>query len=90
MCELKRYHNTSNTQIDKCMRKLINFIDENSNMIKVIACCCGHRKYPMTIIVKHNDGKIYDLMSDIEIPRTRRFYKKDSEGYYYIPEVNGG
>ena len=87
MCKLKKYHKTSNTQIDKCMRKLIDFIDDHSNMIEVIACCCGHYKYPMTIIVEHNNGIIYDLMSDIEIPRKRRFYKRDKQGYYYIPEI---
>lgn len=28
-----------------------------------------------------------EIISQKIIPRTRNFYKKDSEGYYYIPEV---
>jgi len=67
------------------MRNLIEFIDDNSNVIEVKACCCGHYKYPMSIVV--DDGEIFDLMSGIKIPRTRNFYRKDNQGYYYIPEV---
>jgi len=70
------------------MRNLINFINEHSNTIKTVACCCGHGKYPMTIIVKHNSGDVFDLLSECDIPRTRNFYKRDKEGYYYIPEVS--
>lgn len=54
--------------------------------VKTLACCCGHFKYSMTIVVEMNK-KIFDLVSGKSIPRQRRFYKKDSEGYYYIPEV---
>lgn len=25
-----------------------------------------------------------------DIPRKRNLYKKDSEGFYYIPEISGG
>ena len=90
MCKLKKYHKTSNTQIDKCMRILIDNLKFmlRSTPHKIIACCCGHGKYPMTIIVKHKEGTIFDLMSGIQISRTRNFYKKDKQGYYYIPEVN--
>ncbi len=86
MCELKKYK-TSNTQIDKCMRNLIEFIDDHSNRIEVRACCCGHYKYPMSIIVKNlQTGEMYDLMSGRNIPRKRNFYKRDKQGYYYIQE----
>lgn len=57
----------------------------------VVACCCGHNKYPMTIIIRrHRDSsndEYYDLISGTTIPRTRNFYKKDKDGYYYIPEI---
>ncbi len=90
MCKLKKYK-TSNTQIDKCMRNLIEFIDEHSNVIEVKACCCGHYKYQMSIIVKNQStGEIYDLMSGVDIPRKRKFYERDKQGYYYIPEVVQG
>jgi len=87
MCELKKYHKTSNTRIDKCMIERIKKLKKKG--IEVISCCCGHGKYPTTIIIRH--GKIaYDIISKKVIPRTRRFYKKDREGYYYIPEVVKG
>lgn len=85
MC--KFVNNTKRSRIDRCMKNLIEFIDDHSNVIEVVACCCGHFKYPITIIIKAENGKFYDLMSSKTIPRTRRFYKKDKEGYYYVPEV---
>ena len=73
-------------RVDNCMVYLIRHINEYMPCI-TLSCCCGHQKYPMTIIVKENDGLRLELLSNITIPRTRRFYKKDKEGYYYIPEV---
>lgn len=90
MCKLKRYHKTSNTQIDKCMRILIENLNEYfGDDLEIIACCCGHGKYNLSIVVKeYPSGRIYDLCSNIGIPRKRKFYKRDKEGYYYIPEVS--
>lgn len=86
MCKKpKGLHN----RIDKCMKPLIKHlkrIDYNTH-----ACCCGHNRYPMTIVVsgRFNGREVfYDLLSDIDIPRTRNFYKKDKQGYYYIPEIS--
>ena len=31
--------------------------------------------------------KVFELFSGKLINRKKRFYKKDKEGYYYIPEV---
>lgn len=73
-------------RIDPCMRKLIEQINKFMPG-KTLACCCGHGKYPMTIVMQENNGLRFELLSDIEIPRTRRFYKKDKQGYYFIPEV---
>ena len=79
--------------IDKCMEKLINNLEFYLRKeARVVACCCGHGKYPMTIIVKKyyqnsNNFLIIDLCSNRIIPRVKRFYIKDKEGYYYIPEV---
>lgn len=87
MCKKQKgLHN----RIDKCMKPLIHnlnlFFPSN---IKVVACCCGHKKYSMTIIIDYKYGyKYFDLISDIEIPRTRKFYVRDKQGYYYIPEVS--
>lgn len=86
MCKKTQFKYCPST-IDKCMRKLIEFINDHSNVIETVACCCGHGKYNMTILVRDNLGIVYDLMSGVEIPRTRNFYKKDKEGYYYVPET---
>ena len=96
MCKAKLYKSGKpNSRIDKCMKTFI----ENLNIIKkkeykIKACCCGHGKYPMTIII-HAEycnlpalGGTFDLVSGIKIYRKRRFYKRDKQGYYYIPEVS--
>lgn len=41
----------------------------------------------MTLIIDSRMGKRFDIISDIEIPRKKRFYVKDKNGYYYIPET---
>lgn len=85
MCKkTKGLHN----RIDKCMKNLIKFL--NRIDIETYGSCCGHGKYPMTIVsMGHLNGEehYYELLSGIDIPRTRKFYKKDKNGYYYIPEV---
>lgn len=55
--------------------------------MKTLGACCGHGKYPLTIIVQNNDRVIFELVSGIIIPRQKRFYIKDEEGVYYVPEV---
>ena len=88
MCKkLKGIHN----RIDKCMKNFIKFL-KNACDVKVVACCCGHGKYPMTIVAKfNNDIQPYvEIVSGISIPRKRNFYKKDKQGYYFIPEVENG
>jgi hypothetical protein len=89
MCKLKKYKNTSNTRIDKCMKNFISFLRKSCG-VKVIACCCGHRKYPMTIVARFNNEFVpyVEIVSGTSIPRKRNFYKKDKQGYYYIPEVS--
>lgn len=75
-------------RLDKCMRPDIQYL--NSNGRRTIACCCGHGIYPMTIICKNKNGRIYELLSNITIKRKRYFYRLDSNGFYYIPEVKNG
>jgi len=89
MCKLKKHQKTSNVRIDKCMINLIKHIKEYMPF-EVLACCCGHGKYPMTIVGLDKSVKFgfrFELLSDVLIPRTRRFYKRDKQGYYYIPET---
>lgn len=79
MCES---HNPR--KIDRCMLQSISYLKDIG--IKTKACCCGHGKYPLTIVIK-KDGKFYELLRDIELKRKRKFYKKDAQGYYYIKET---
>ena len=91
MCKLKKYHKTSNTLIDRCMRNLIKFVFNPMVMTseyECVACCCGHGKYPMSIVVRNRRTKeIGEICSAKILNRTRNFYKKDKQGYYYIPET---
>ncbi len=83
MCKLNK--KTGNRRVDPCMKKLIRYLQ--NLRVETLACCCGHGKYPMTIVVKKDNGLYYEVLSDMWIPRQKRFYKKDKQGYYYIPEV---
>jgi len=73
-------------RVDKCLENLIDFINTHSHY-RTLGCCCGHSKYPMTIVVQPSVGEKFELLSNIIIPRKKRFYIKDKYGYYYIPEV---
>lgn len=74
------------SEIDICMQGLIKYLKKDKDII-TLGCCCGHKKYPMTIIVKNKHGLIYELISSKVIDRKKRFYRKDKEGYYYILEI---
>ena len=85
MCKLNKKND--GRRIDPCMKEFIRNLNLClSETTQIVSCCCGHGKYPMTIIVK-NYRLIYDLVSDKIILRKKKFYKKDKQGYYYIPEV---
>jgi len=81
-----KHTKSSNKRIDPCMRYAIKHA-YFSVPTKILACCCGHFVYPMTIIVKQ-DNQIRELLSGANIPRKVRFYKKDKNGLYYVPEVS--
>jgi len=91
MCKVTKYK-TCNTRIDKCIKQFIeNLTIALKDDTKILACCCGHGKYAMTIIVKkkykHMPSENYDLVSGVFIPRKKKFYKRDKQGYYYVPET---
>ena len=75
-------------KVDRLMANLIKAINHTS--LKTLACCSGHGKYQITIVVKRLNGNIMELISGISIPRKKRFYVKDKEGFYYIPETIRG
>lgn len=73
--------------IDPCMVNLIGFLKERG--IETVACCCGHGIYPMTILVRTGEpGVTREICHNITFHgRKKRFYRKDEDGVYYIPEV---
>ena len=74
------------SKIDECMKEEIEAL--NKAGIETLSCCCGHKKYPKTIVVKHSGTKMpFEYFSKQYILRKRKFYKRDKEGYYFIPEV---
>lgn len=98
MCK-KTDYKTPNTRIDKCMRNFIHFLDSTSQYkcrgkwhtrFNILACCCGHGKYPPTVVI---DVGLNDMQYPVEIFsgkrifRLTKFYKRDKQGYYYIPET---
>ena len=87
MCKKKQFRYCP-SEVDECMKTFIPLLNlclaENH---KTVACCCGHGRYPMTLLVRSNKVVI-DLFSGEIIPRKRNFYKKDKKGYHYIPEVS--
>ncbi len=84
MCKLNKW---GDTRIDPCMRQAIKNLKELN--VKTLACCCGHGKYPMSIVV--DIGIInplpLEIFSNTVMERKKKFYKKDKQGYYFIPEV---
>lgn len=73
-------------KVDRCLPNLLCFINGNTSF-RTLGSCCGHGRYPMSIVCKSPFGHIEDICSGIIIPRTKRFYVKDKDGYYYIHEV---
>lgn len=71
--------------IDQCMENIV-FVLQKRFKVPIVACCCGHKKYPMTIVLKDEYG-VYELFSGEEILKKKKFYKKDKQGHYYIPEM---
>lgn len=80
-------------RVDKCIRHLPRVLSVAG--FHVVACCCGHGRYPLTVVCKVlkpncKSNGYYDLISGKDIPRKTRFYKRDKDGYFYIPEVSEG
>jgi hypothetical protein len=70
--------------------KEINGIDDGRHY-STVASCCGHGKYPPTIVVRNkmDNGFIFEwfTMCPLDKPKKHRYYKRDQEGYYYIEKV---
>jgi len=73
-------------KVDACLVPTLDKL--NSQHIKILGCCCGHKIYPETIIIKDSWEGIFEYNSGAKIPRAKRFYRKDLNGFYYISEVS--
>ncbi len=71
-------------RLDSCMALQVVRLAE---AYPTLACCCGHNKYSKTIVIATPQGDFIEYFTGIPIPREKRFYIKDSEGFYFIPEV---
>lgn len=72
--------------LDPCIREEIKVL--NKRGIVTLACCCGHGIYPKTIVVRYSLNDMpYEMHIKEYLPRKKKFYKKDKQGVYYIPEV---
>ena len=91
MCKIDKV--SGDTRIDSCMKDYVDMINKIILPIyETKSCCCGHKKYPKTVIIglKGKNGyQCFELITGLIIPRKKKFYKKDKQGYYYIPETNG-
>lgn len=88
MCEKLNY---CSRKIDPCIQEIVNTINE-SNDYKTLASCCGHNKYPSTIVIFNiKTEKVTDWFTGVKIAdkkrKGNRYYRKDVEGYYFIPEA---
>lgn len=85
--------------IDPCLVKELEELKDTfprfKEKFKTIMSCCGHFKYSKTLVVQNRGSKVhFEWFSGIRLEGTKRaderapFYKRDQEGYYYIPEVD--
>ena len=98
MCEKIITHGSAR-EIDPCLeeelKKLENTFPRFKEKFKMIMSCCGHYKYSKTLILQNRGSKVhFEWFSGIRLSGTKRsdtrapFYRRDKEGYYYIPEIN--
>jgi len=79
-------------RVDSCLSVLVRLLNDNPDA-KTLASCCGHGKYHPSIVVriKGFDFPIELFSGVVMWRRKKRFYVKDKEGFYYIPEtIRGG
>jgi hypothetical protein len=94
MCEKKPY---CNREIDACLREEVACINE-APLYTTILSCCGHEKYPKTVVVRDNlTREVFEWFTGVQLAgrygrETGRyaFYKRDGMrkgDHYYLPEV---
>lgn len=81
-------------QIDPCIRSTIDKLQDQG--IKTILSCCGHEIYPKSIVIRHEDDTVTEHFSNVPLKnynpnfdkRHNKYYKRDSNGFYFIPELS--
>jgi len=83
MCTKLPYRNP---RVDACLGDTLDAI-RKAGFIPV-ASCCGHDRYPKTVVVKRPDGQVMEYFSKVLLRRKKRnrYYTRDVKGYYYIAE----
>lgn len=94
MCKKKNY---CNREIDSCIRNkvtAINSIPDNNGSSKfaTMLSCCGHDKYPKTIVVfNRRTYEVFEWFTKTVLSQGKRkgkkYYRSDSEGNYFLPEI---
>jgi hypothetical protein len=81
MCQKLPYRNP---RVDACLGDTLKSI--RAAGFVPVASCCGHDRYPMTVVVKCPDGLVMEYFSKVLLQRKKRnrYYTRDSKGYYYI------
>jgi len=78
-------HQKKIVKVDSCIANLIHAL--NGVGYKTLACCCGHGIYNMSIVVENTEDCVWEILSGTPIYRKKRFYVKDKQGFYFIPEI---
>ena len=72
-------------RIDPCIKQVVTNLRIAG--AHPLGSCCGHGKYHKTIVVRTVNHRNIDYYTGVEIPRKKRFYFRDSNGVFFIPEV---
>jgi hypothetical protein len=83
-------HKVWRRDVDKCLIEEIDVINKTTPF-RTVASCCGHNIYNRTILVteKGRTKPVFDIFTNVIIPRNKKhgWYRKDSDGVYFIPEI---
>lgn len=90
MCQKLSY---CNRKIDSCIQNEVEKI--NRTGFNSISSCCGHKKYEKTIVIRRKNNSVIEFFTGIILKpynpkfdkRHNIYYKKDKQGFYFIPEL---
>ena len=76
--------------MDPCLVRQVKLLNwRYRGHYRTLGSCCGHGRYPKTVVVQDlRKQRTFELFSEKDIPRKKRFYRRDRDGVYYIPEVS--